>query len=396
MDLDRYFKLLAQKDFRCDLGPMREWCSLLGNPQDAYATIHIAGTNGKGSTSVFLSNLLQAAGYRVGLMTSPHLIDISERIQINGTPISPEALTEQVEEIRDFLPDETYLSYFEMITLVGFEYFSRMEVDVAVVETGLGGRLDATNVVMPQIALLTPIAFDHENILGDTLAKIAREKCGILKEKIRAVISAPQEQEAAKVIEASCKKLKLPLHWADPSAMTMPLGLKGDHQKINAACAWLAMKTLLEEELSEQKYLSALEKTFWPGRLQILSHNPSVLVDGAHNRAGIETLAQYLKTDHSHQKIHFLIGCLKDKNWEGMFAPLKDLGERFICVNVPSTRGLSAAALEAVFKNYGKAVSARKEPVFKVFQGILAELPPHDLLVATGSLYMIGEILKSF
>lgn len=393
--IQEYFKRLAKKDFRKDLEPMREACLLLNNPQTTYASVHIAGTNGKGSTAAFLSTLLQSMGYQVGLMTSPHLLDVRERIQINQTPISWEALAELVGDIRRLLSDEEYLSYFEMLTLLGFEYFSKMGVDIAVIETGLGGRFDATNVIQPQVAVLTPISLDHEMFLGNSITKIAHEKCGILKPEMR-VISAPQKPEVAVIIEKTCKKWGLALQWADPEKIQFPLGLPGEFQKMNAAAAHLAAEALLENKIPSATCEYAFQKTSWAGRLQYLQENPCVLIDGAHNIASLECLAQYLKEKHPDKKIHFLVGSLRDKNWKTMFAPLASLATRFIAVTPQTSRALKPSLLAQILASYGQPVESFKDPIPNVFKRVLASLDSKDLLVATGSLYVVGEVLSCF
>lgn len=393
VQIEEYLQRLKKKDFRLDLGPMREACLLLNNPQESYTTVHIAGTNGKGSTAAFLSSLLQSAGYKVGLITSPHLIELTERIQIDRQNISWEALWEVLQNIEHFLPETDYLSTFEMITLAGFEYFSKMGVDIAVVEVGMGGRCDATNVLKSQTAILTSISLDHENYLGDSLIKIAEEKCGILKPEMT-VVSAPQVEEVALVIEKKCDAVGSGLVWADPNDITVPLDLKGEHQKTNAACALTAAKILLSDETVEERGLQALAKTSWPGRLQVLSEKPLVLADGAHNVAGIHALKKYLEENHSDKNIHFLIGVLKDKNWSRMFHPLFDLAASFSTVTPPSERALDAETLAGTLKESGKPVFPFNKPIPDVLRELLPRLTPQDLVVATGSLYMVGEVMS--
>lgn len=397
--IESYLAAIAKKNFRQTLEPMIEACHLLKDPQEDYVSIHIAGTNGKGSTAAFLNSILQEAGPKVGLITSPHLTHLTERIQINRRPIPFEALSEVIDEIRKRLPSEDYLSYFEMMTLAGFEHFSKMKVDIAVVETGMGGRLDATNVLKPKVAVLTPISFDHEAYLGDTLSQIAKEKCGILKRGMT-VVSAPQQEDVVFVIEEHCKRLKLELIWADSDTVTTPLGLKGRHQKINAACALAAAKILLSKEICEKKAAQALAKTKWPGRLDTISYDPLVLVDGAHNAAGIQTLADYLEEAHPDKEIHFLIGALKDKNWQTMFEPLKNLAAAFYCVTPDSERALDSGTLAKQLQSLSVyspwSIVHCPEPIPKVLETILPQLGSQDMLVATGSLYMVGEVLKCF
>lgn len=393
--LESYFKRLERKNFRRDLGPIKEACHLLNNPQFDFPTLHIVGTNGKGSVAAFLSSLLQSAGYRIGLYTSPHLLTMRERIQINRLSISEEALFEIVRCIREILPSEEYLSYFEMITLAAFEYFSKMEVDAAIVEAGLGGRFDATNILSSQMVLFTPISFDHQQHLGKTLTNIACEKCGVLKEGV-IIVSAPQPEEAKRVIEKTAVEKKCPLYWADPSAVTSPLGLKGEHQRTNAAVATLAADLLLEETLPKERAKRALLETEWPGRLDYVSLRPPVLLDAAHNPAGMEAVALYLKENHSDRRIHFLVGVLCDKNWQTMFQPLAERAWRFITVSPDSERGLPAAELAKALIPFGKPVEIFEGPLALKIEELLQTLGNEELLVATGSLYVIGEALRCF
>ncbi len=394
-EIKKYLESLGHKDFRLNLEPMREACALLNNPQDTFASIHIVGTNGKGSTAAFLKSLLMASGYAVGLMTSPHLIDFRERIQINQNWITWEALAAMVQSIRSILPEEDFLSYFEMLTLVGFEYFSKIGVDVAVVEAGMGGRFDATNVLKPQVAIITPISIDHETYLGHTIEKIAKEKCGVFKSEMT-VISAPQPQAARTVIEMTCKQLNLPLLWANPETISMPLGLHGTHQKINAACAIEAVKALIGDDVIDAIAPQALKNTYWPGRLDYLSKNPTLLVDGAHNPGGIETLRDHLILNHSRQKIFFLIGMLKDKNLHEMITPLLSLADHFICVKPKTPRALPAETLAEKILSFGKKVTVKTDPIREILYDLLPQLTGDQMLVATGSLYVVGECVSCF
>ncbi len=422
--IEAYFQRISKKDFRQTLGPVQEICQLLGNPQESFSAVHITGTNGKGSTAAFLNAILQKAGYQAGLMTSPHLLEPTERIQIQRQNISWEALWEVIQKIRHFLPEEDYLSYFEMMTVAGFDYFAQMGIDIAVVEVGMGGRLDATNVLKPQVAILTPISYDHQDYLGESLIKITQEKCGILKPEMT-VVSAPQTAEAAYVIEKKCEQLELELIWADPAEITTPLGLKGGHQKTNAACALAAAKILLSEDRIEAVAWGALRNTVWRGRMEYLGKDrttdlPTVLVDGAHNTAGIQVLADYLKEAHPDKNIYFLIGVLKDKNWQTMFKPLAEIAKGFFCITPDSARALPAEVLAKSLIPFGKPVSiigacvapsagkARGASPSRPLCGLgkspwrftlknLRELPPQgpqDLLVACGSLYVIGDFLR--
>lgn len=395
-EIEDYYHRLALKDFGRGLEPSRQGAALLGNPQEQYPIIHIAGTNGKGSTAAFLSSLLQQEGFRVGLTTSPHLIDIRERIQVDRKLISRGTFIELTQQIRNRLPEEEFLSYFEMTTLLSFEYFRMEKVDMAVVEVGLGGKLDSTNIVHPQVAVLTPISLDHENHLGKTEAAIAEDKCGILKQGMK-VVSAPQKKEVTEVLSRHCREKKLSIQWSDPHNIDQPLGLLGAHQKTNAATALLAAEAFLRRRMDQDKIGKALQQTKWPGRLQYLQKNPTLLIDAGHNEAGIQSLLDFLKEQHPNRSIHFLIGVLADKRWNTMFEPLKPLAKTFHCVKPPSNRALEPMTLAKQLGREGRIpIEVHHQSISEVVSRILKSLGPTEMLVATGSITVIGEVLKCF
>ncbi|MDO8494748.1 MAG: folylpolyglutamate synthase/dihydrofolate synthase family protein [Deltaproteobacteria bacterium] len=400
-EIDSLLERIAQKDFRASLEPIRQACAWLGNPQDQFKSIHIAGTNGKGSTAAFLSSILQEAGLKVGCMTSPHLIEVEERIQIDREPIARKKFHALIEEVLTFLPEEEFLSYFEMITAVGFLYFAREKVDVAVVEVGLGGRLDATNILKPAVGVLTTIAKDHEKILGDTLVKIAKEKCGIIKKGMK-IVSVAQVDEVQRVIQNDCREKNVELQVVDPSSITTPLGLKGEHQKINAAAAVAAAARHCEGAGSltlfgtSSAISDGLRKTSWPGRLQILQERPTVLVDGAHNESGMQTLARYLKANWQGTKFHFFVGALREKNPELLFQPIAPLAKHFYAVSVYTDRAMTPPELKAVLDQTAVPTTALEGAIALQWKKVLSAIPADEMVVATGSLYLIGEVLQCF
>lgn len=370
-----YLDRIARSDFRTELGPVREMAALCGDPQRQYKTIHIAGTNGKGSTAAFLESLLRAEGLRVGLYTSPHIVSIRERIQVNRNPISEADFVATLTSIRRLLPRDDFLSYFEMTTLIAFEFFRQSRVDVAVIETGLGGRFDATNILKPSVTILTPISFDHQHLLGNSLSSIAREKCGILKRGIP-VVSAPQTEEAARVIQEEGESVV----WADPAEIQVSPGLPGEHQKSNAATAMAAARIFLGKKISQEP----LRKTRWPGRLEIVSNDPLVLCDAAHNLAGIQTLADFLERNHRDKKKIFAIGVLKNKDWNRMFRPLTPFVERCHVLKLKTERALDPDALGLCLKSLGWRVESPEKPI--------PPPPPlrrDEMLVVCGSIYAI-------
>lgn len=379
-EIVEYLDRIALADFRTELRPMREMAAVCGDPQWQYKTIHIAGTNGKGSTAAFLESLLRAAGFRVGLYTSPHIVSIRERIQVNRNPICESDFVATLNSIRRLLPRDDFLSYFEMTTLIAFEFFRQSRVDVAVIETGLGGRLDATNILNPSVTVLTPISFDHQHLLGNTLSAITREKCGIFKEGVP-VVSAPQGEEARSLLanHAVSKQSRTgsTIRWADPEEIQVPLELQGEHQKSNAATALAAAEIFLGKKISQEP----LRKTRWPGRLDIVSTDPLVLCDAAHNVAGIQTLADFLEKNHRDKKKIFAIGVLKNKDWRQMFQPLTPFVEHCHLLNLKTERALDPAELRSCLENLGWRVVGPS--------AAMLPLQRDEMLVVCGSIYAI-------
>ncbi len=389
-----YLDSLQPSTFRLELGPLTEACHLLGNPQDAFPSVHIAGTNGKGSTAAFLASILEHSGYRVGLYTSPHLVDVRERIQVNGEPISPEALAKLVTRIRDGLPDDRMLTYFEMLTVAGFIHFGDARVDIAVVEAGLGGRLDATNILQPRAAVITSIAMDHVQHLGRTLKEIAAEKCGIIKRGIPTVV-AYQPPEVMEVVRRMCDDVGSPLCLASPDEIECPLGMPGEHQRQNAACAVEAAHLLSHSGLHIGKVEEALAAARWPGRLEEVSTKPRVLLDGAHNVAGAESLASYARDAIGRDRAVLMIGVLADKDVAGMMRELSPCFREVICLRAPSPRAASPKDIAAAARS-----SAAKVTIAEDFaQAVAATLPRlsrDDTLVISGSLTLVGEAKAFF
>lgn len=383
-----YLDSLQPKAFHLELGPLLEACHLMGNPQMAIPAIHISGTNGKGSTAAFLESILRASGYRVGLYTSPHLIDVRERIQINRECISPQALTAVIQRIRDELLDDRMLSYFESLTLASFLFFRDAEVDLAVIETGLGGRLDATNVIHPRVAVVTPISFDHVFHLGRTLKEIAVEKCGIIKRGVPTVV-AYQAPEVMEVVRRFCDDVGSPLCLATPDEVTTPLGLLGEHQRQNAACAVEAAHLLSQAGFHVEGIDAALGATHWPGRLETVMDTPHVLLDGAHNAAGAESLAAYVRATVPRNKAVLVLGVLADKDYPSIVRPLAPLFREIVCVRAPSERAASPKDLSAEARSSGARVRI-EDDLHAALSGTIRGLAKDDTLLISGSLTMVG------
>ena len=387
-ELMKYLDGLVPREFRMELEPMIEACSLMSNPQRAFPTVHISGTNGKGSTAVFLAKIMQGSGYRVGLLTSPHLTDVSERIRIDGNVISEKDMLKFAQRVRENLPDDHYLSYFEFITLVAFEYFREREVNIAIIETGLGGRLDATNVVEPKVAIITSMAVDHQHHLGNTLKEITAEKCGIIKRSVPTV-SAVQPEESMKEIQRWCDDMGSPLVIADPVLVTTELGLAGEHQKQNAACAVEAAHLLSDAGFSVAGIEKSLASTTWAGRLETLQKKPTVVIDGAHNLAGAETLARYVKGAVARDNAVLMLGVLQGKDVAGICRTLVPLFREVICVRAPSDRAESPKDLAAMARAHGATVHMA-EDVSSALKKYMPKLKDKDTLVVSGSLRTIG------
>lgn len=387
------------KTAKLGLERIRTVLSALGDPQRSFRSVHVAGTNGKGSTCAMIDAGLRAAGVRTGLFTSPHLIEPTERIQIDGIPVSEtqfQRAFEAVHQTAEKLDLDCHPTYFETVTAMGFWLFRELGVDTAVIETGLGGRLDATNVVDPVLTVITPIDFDHEAYLGHTIEAIAGEKAGILKPGVPAVF-ARQRPEASAVLEARAKELGVRVVRAEEfeirdleidargsrfNGLTCPLA--GEHQVGNAVTAVLALGELgvAPEGISE---------TRWPGRLEFVSPNPDVILDGAHNPAGARALARYLERFYSQQKIWMIYGAMRDKAIEEVAEILFPLAGELIFTALDSARAIRPEAL-AELAGRGRCAKDLAAAMDIVSGGVAAE----DLVVITGSLFLIGKARRAY
>ena len=371
----------------------------LGNPERAYRVVHVAGTNGKGSTCAMIEAGLRAAGVRTGLFTSPHLIEPTERIQIDGIPIGPvdfERAFNIVHETAEKLDLDCHPTYFETVTAMAFWLFREKKVDTAVIEVGLGGRLDSTNVVEPVLTVITPIDFDHEAYLGHTIEAIASEKAGILKPGIPAVV-APQRPEAAKVLEARAAELHVPVTRAQDfeirdlhidargsrfSGVICPLA--GEHQIDNTVTA---VQALLALGVSPD----GIKDARWPGRIEHVSPNPDIILDGAHNPAGARALARYLERFYGGRKIWLVYGAMRDKAIDEVAGVLFPLASELILTAPDTARALRPDAL-AEFAGRGHI-----EPTVEMaIDYARTHAADEDVIVITGSLFVVGEARKVF
>jgi len=383
------------------LGRIRALLEKLGNPQRDLRFIHIAGTNGKGSTAAMIASALTQAGLRTGLYTSPHLRRLSERFQVDGAEISPKALTEISKKVQDAAEDQTE---FEVMTAIGMLYFQKMRCDRVVLETGLGGRLDSTNVIeAPEACVITRIGLEHTRLLGDTLEKIAGEKAGIIKPGCPVVLYR-QERSVLRAVEAHCRENRLIL--TDPESVRrlsctpegqsftyrgrgpFQIPLLGGHQLQNAAAA---LDTLWALRVPDEAIAQGLKHTRWPGRLELVGRNPDILLDGGHNPQCMEAVSQALKELYPGKKILFLLGVLADKDYPAMLRELIPLAKQFVCTAPDSPRALPAEELARVLRELGKPAQACVTPQEAV-ETVSALAGPDDVVCICGSLYMIGEI----
>jgi dihydrofolate synthase/folylpolyglutamate synthase len=370
---------------------------LAGKPQEKLRFIHVAGTNGKGSTCAMLESIYRAAGLRVGLFTSPHLVSFRERLQINRQLIPENELVRLVTEIQPLLkqfPADNHPTMFEVVAVMALSYFAEQKCDLVIWETGLGGRLDATNIVTPLASVITNIAFDHQQWLGDTLEKIAAEKAGIIKPDVP-VVTTTDAPEALRVIEkTACEKSAALKIVQERLAGTLAPPLFGEHQKINAALA-LATVEILQEQIpvSEEHLRAGLASVNWPGRLQLITRpgEQKILLDGAHNVAGAETLRAALEKQFARDRPVFIFGALADKNWPDICRLLAPLAAKVFTVPVASERTANPQELAEIFRSANPTATVEAAADLATALNANKDKP---FIVITGSLYLIGEALE--
>ncbi len=376
----------------------RQLAALAGNPQNQLRFIHVSGTNGKGSVCAMLESVYRAAGLRVGLFTSPHLVSFRERIQINRQFIPESEVARLVAEIQESLkifPAEQHPTFFEVVTVLALKFFAEQKCDLVIWETGLGGRLDATNIVTPLTSVITNIALDHQQWLGDTLEKIAAEKAGIIKPGGPVITAA--EAEAFAVIERTANALHAPVTRVESisSSILNPqssLTLLGEHQRLNAALA-LATVEVLQQQISvgESQLRDGLARVNWPGRLQLIERSgQQFLLDGAHNVAGAEALRAALRQLFPRAKPTLILGVLGDKDWSPMCGILAPLAARILAVPVNSPRSAVAAALAEACRQANLLAEVLTADSLRA---ALARAGADELVVIAGSLYLVGEAL---
>jgi dihydrofolate synthase/folylpolyglutamate synthase len=407
------------------LGHVEELLSRMGDPQLAAKAVHIAGTKGKGSVAAMIAQVLSTSGYRTGLYTSPHLHTLRERIRVDDSLISEAEFAAAMAEIKPFIEvmrqDTAFRqpTYFEVLTVLAFAYFKKKGVDFQVLEVGLGGRLDATNVTRPVVCIITSISLDHTQILGNSLEEIAREKAGIIKPGCWVVLS-PQPEEAISVISDICREKEAKvvqvgkdITWhkiggdlcsqslvveSRTSKYQVSIPLLGDFQIENAAVAVAALEILASAGfvISAINIAQGLSRVEWPGRFQVLQQNPTVLVDGAHNVASMRRLVSNIKAFFSYKRIFLVFGTSSDKDIPGIINELVPLSPQVIVTRtVQSSRAAPLSTLAAEFNKRGIEPETR-ETVAKAISRALSLADRTDIICVTGSLFVVAEALDYF
>jgi dihydrofolate synthase/folylpolyglutamate synthase len=380
------------------LDRIRAMLEALGRPQDRLRFVHVAGTNGKGSTCAMIESALRAAGQHTGLFTSPHLAEPTERIRIDGNPISAERFAGAFDRLLGL-----HTTYFETVTAMALLVFAEERVDMVVLEVGLGGRLDATNVVSPDLSVITPVDFDHEAFLGKSLESIAGEKAGILKPGVPAVF-ARQRPEAARVLDQRAAELSIPVtrttDWSvrdleiDPRGsrfrltgerelrLTCPLA--GEHQVENAVTAAAALARL---GVADSAIETGIARARWPGRLERVSERPEIILDGAHNPAGARALAAYIDRFYAHRRVHLIYGAMRDKAIDEIAGILFPRAHQVIVTAPQQARALAPEAL----RDIGAHPDLRTAPTLRDALALVEDASPEDVVFVTGSLFLVAE-----
>lgn len=381
--------------YKKDLTNTLKLAEYLNHPENNFKTIHVAGTNGKGSTSHMLASILQEAGYKVGLYTSPHLKDFRERIKINGEEIGEKFVTQFIEKHSQFLETNS-LSFFEMTVGMAFDYFSNQSVDIAIIEVGLGGRLDSTNIITPEVSVITNIGLDHTQFLGDTLQKIAFEKGGIIKPNTPVVIGETQIETSIVFKDIATQK-KAPIYFADQIIKeTFKSDLKGLYQQKNIVTVLQAINILnqgnfkITQQNIKKGLLNVVHNTGLKGRWQILQEKPKVICDTAHNVEGLKYIVKQLELEVFNQ-LHIVFGVVNDKDLTSILPIMPKKANYYFCKpNIP--RGLEVETLKALFKSNG-FVGEAYNSVNEALKNAKLNADSEDLIYVGGSTFVVAEII---
>ena len=387
----------------------------LGNPQEGLPCIHIAGTNGKGSTAAFISSILSKAGYRVGLYTSPHLISFTERIKINNREISKSDVIRLTSLLKEKSNDIDNITYFEIVTAMALIYFKEKKVDLSILEVGMGGRLDATNIVTPLLSVITNISKEHEFYLGNSLLKIANEKAGIIK-KNSVLITGATQPKVLSLFKKRCRtkktryyqfgkdiSYKLANHncfhyyGLQNSLEGLNVGLLGEHQIKNAAMALASVEILRGKRyhIEDNAIYQGLSNVHWPGRLEVLKKSPIVVIDGAHNPAAMKNLKRVLFTEFNFRKLILVIGIMEDKDIRAMFKQIVPFAHKVILCEPNMDRAASTKIIAKSLQEWNVKYHQIKDVKEAVIYA-LSIANPKDLICVTGSLFTVGEARRIF
>ncbi len=409
--------ILSRELFGMKLGleNISELLKYLGNPEKKFPSVHIAGTNGKGSTAAYLDSMLRQAGYKTGIFTSPHLVDFRERIRINGRLISEQYVLGFIEKHKKIISKKK-ITFFEVCTALAFDYFANKEVDIAIIETGLGGRLDATNTLIPLLSIITDISYDHTHILGDTFHKIAFEKAGIIKEKVP-VLTGMLPVTAMGAIDRIRRQRRSPLKMLSESNFSetatpfifdfhhgslnlhgLESSLPGKHQILNAALSVKAIEMLrtLGFTVSEADIRKGLKKTEWPGRFQTLKQKerPTVILDVGHNPAGFKAMVSCYKTIYSKRKADIVVGMVNLKDLKKSLACIPPIARSVTVAPLKSHRSARPEDMAKIFRKHRLPVTISAS-ITSAARKLINSASPDDIIVICGSHYGVGEFIEN-
>ncbi len=403
-----------------DLSRMYKLMSLIGDPQLNYDVIHVAGTKGKGSICAMTASIIKEAGYKVGFYSSPHMIEFRERIKINNIDISKQLLTNSVMKLRPIINSVEKISAFEIITAIAFKYFADQQVDIAFIEVGMGGRLDATNVVQPIVSIISPVSHDHMKILGNTIVKIAREKAGIIKNSVPVILSPQKKSAKEEIVKIANRKGSLIIDTSEKynfkqinyslekqsftikkkeiksSAASSPIyeiPLLGDHQINNAITSFACIMQLrkMDYEINENALKNGFLNVDWPGRFEVVCHKPLIIVDGAHNRDSFRKLRNTIKKYLAGKKVTLIFGASEDKEVKLMLNIIKPFIDRFVLTKSEHPRALGLGELEKIVSKLDLDNYSISE-IDNIIPLILRESGQDQAFVASGSIFIAGAI----
>ena len=385
----------------------------MGNPHKGKKYIHIAGTNGKGSVSAMVESVLMKSGFKVGFYSSPHLVTFTERFRINRKEISKKKVIELTEEIKSVIDPSEPPTYFEATTAMAFAYFARENTDIAILEVGMGGRRDATNIIKPLVSAITNISLEHQSFLGNTLIEIAGEKAGIIKKGVNTIAAATQPK-VSRFFRETCEERKAPYfqvgkdiryrnsgngfnyYGLNRNIRNINLSLKGEFQNRNTALA-IGILELLEKKgykFEEQDIKTGVEETTWPGRIQILSEKPLIVVDGAHNPGAARVLEEVVKNDFSYKRLILVLGVMNDKDIRSIVKEIAGMADHVICSSPEYYRSAKPEDIYRIVSDYSKQCEIIKSLPEAI--GRAREMAdPDDMILITGSLFTVGEALTA-